>query len=306
MTEPDPGRLTVDRGRLARGAGAWLPRLLAATPALAWLTAFLVLPLAVVLLLAFASRGDYGELILRFTWDNCWRLIGYGDFGWSSDNLVILGRSLALALATSAIALLVAYPLAFLIAAREPRQRTVLLAVASVPFCISVVIRTYGWMLLFSNQLPLAKAAAWIHLIDAGAGLAPSGPAVWIGMVNVALPFALLPLYPCIERIDWSLVEAAQDCYASRWRVFRHGILPQTYTGLAAGFLLTVIPALGTLVVSDLLGGAKYMLVGNLIQQQFGPSHDWPFGAALCLGLILISLIGILLLRRFRAVELPA
>jgi spermidine/putrescine transport system permease protein len=304
MTEPHRPLQVVDRGQLSSRAG-WVPRGLALSAAgLLWLVLFLVLPILAVLALAFASRGDYGELIWRFTWDNCWRLLGYGDFGWSADMLVILARSTALAVATTLVALAVAYPLAFLIAARPPRQRALLLAVVSVPFCISVVIRTYGWMLLCSNQLPLARLAAWLQLIEPGSALSPSAPAVWIGMVNIALPFALLPLYPSVERIDWSLVEAAQDCYASRWLAFRHGILPQTYPGLAAGFLLTVIPALGTLVVSDLLGGAKYMLVGNLIQQQFGASHDWPFGAALCLGLILLSIAGIALMRRWRAVVL--
>jgi spermidine/putrescine transport system permease protein len=100
-----------------------------------------------------------------------------------------------------------------------------------------------------------------------------------------------------VERLDWSIVEAAQDLYASKWRIFFHAILPQTLPGLATAIILTFIPAMGAFVVPDLLGGAKYMLVGNLIQQQFGASRDWPFGAAVSFGLMVLTLVGLFLLR---------
>jgi spermidine/putrescine transport system permease protein len=104
---------------------------------------------------------------------------------------------------------------------------------------------------------------------------------VYIGMVNVFLPFLVLPLYTAVERLDWSLLEAAQDLYATKWQAFWNVILPQTLPGLVAGIILTVIPAFGMYVVPDLLGGAKTALVGNAIAQQFGQSRDWPFGAAI-------------------------
>jgi len=106
-----------------------------------------------------------------------------------------------------------------------------------------------------------------------------------------------LPLYTSIERLDWSLVEAARDLYASRPRVFLHAILPQTLPGLTVAVILTFIPAMGMFVVPDLLGGARTMLVGNVIQQQFGASRDWPFGATISLGLVVLTLIGLFLLR---------
>jgi spermidine/putrescine transport system permease protein len=122
-------------------------------------------------------------------------------------------------------------------------------------------------------------------------------------MISAMLPFAVLPLYTSVERIDWSVVEAARDLYGGAWRTFRHGVLSQTVPGLIAAVILTFIPCLGMFVVSDLLGGAKYMLVGNLIQQQFGAAADWPFGAMLGLGLVIASLLSLLVLLRWGSRE---
>jgi spermidine/putrescine transport system permease protein len=290
--------LAIERGELATRRRLLLRALLQVGGAIAWLMLFLVLPALLVAMLAFASRGDYGELVWNFSFGNVLRLCGFGPFGWSGDYLVILARSVWLAAVSSSIALLLAYPLALVIAAQTPRRRLFLLALVAIPGCTNLVIRTYGWMLLFSNQLPPAMLAQYLHLIDADAGLAPGPFAVYVGVINAILPFAILPLYPSVEHLDWSLVEAAQDCYASRWRTFRHAILPQLLPGLTAAFVLTFIPAIGMFVVPDMLGGAKYMLVGNLIQQQFGSSHDWPFGAMISLLLIVISCAGLAGLRR--------
>ena len=290
--------LAIERGELASRRKLLLRALALVAGGVCWLMLFLVLPALLVAVLAFATRGDYGELVWSFSFANAIRLCGFGPFGWSGDYLAILARSLWLAAASSAVALLLAYPLAMAIAAQAPRRRLFLLALVAIPGCTNLVIRTYGWLLLFSNQLPPAQLAHVLHLIDADAGLAPGPFAVHVGVINAILPFAILPLYPSVEHLDWSLVEAARDCYASRWRTFRHAILPQLMPGLTAAFVLTFIPAIGMFLVPDMLGGAKYMLVGNLIQQQFGASHDWPFGAMISLLLIVISFAGLAALRR--------
>ena len=301
---PDPGppglqtRSFINHGHLTTPINATWRAVLLSGGALSWLILFLVLPGLLVGVLAFASRGDYGQLVWSFTTDNFTRLAGWGIFGWSADYLIILARSLWQAALCTSLALLLAFPLAFVIAVQKPRWRYLLLALVTIPFCTNLVIRTYGWVLLFSNNLPPAQFAQWLGWIEPGAGIAPSAFAVIIGMVNAVLPFAILPLYPSVERLDWSLVEAARDNYAGKWRTFRHAIMPQVWPGLSAAFILTFIPAIGMFVVSDLLGGAKYMLVGNLIQQQFGASRDWPFGAAICLVLILLTLLGLLGLGR--------
>jgi spermidine/putrescine transport system permease protein len=299
MTKPQDKIIhIVTNGHLTTARKATWSAWLLGSGALLWLMIFLILPGLLVAAMSFATRGNYGVLVWSFTFDNFIRLAGWGIFGWTADYLFILWRSFYLAFGCTALCLLLALPLTFMIAAQKPYLRYFLLALVTIPFCTNLVIRTYGWLIIFSSKLPPSELAAWLGFIAPGAGLVPSSFAVTVGMVNALLPFAILPLYPSVERLDWSLVEAARDNYASRWRTFRHAILPQLLPGLSAACILTAIPALGMFVVSDLLGGAKYMLAGNLIQQQFGASRDWPFGAAICLMLIVLTLLGLWLIGR--------
>lgn len=275
-------------------------------PGLLWLGAFLMLPWLVLAALTLARRGPYGEVLWQPTAENFRRLLGFGLLAWSADYLLIVGRSAWTALVTTIVSLVLAYPLAFFIAARRRgRTRYALLGLVIIPLCTNLVIRAYGWMLILSHQLPPARLAGWLGLIPAGSSLYPGRLAVYLGMVSSFLPFAVLPVYVTVERLDWAIVEAARDLYASGRRVFVHAILPQTLPGLRVAVVLTFIPAMGVFVVPDLLGGARYMLVGNLIQQQFGPSRDWPFGAAVSLVLMGVTLAGLYLLRdRGREVEI--
>lgn len=284
------GQLTTRRRLRWRGLGflAW---------AVVWLTVFLSLPLLVLVAMAFAERGPYGEVIWQLGFHNFKRLMGFGVLGWSADYLLILGRSVWVAFITTVLAVVLSYPLAFFIAGRPKRSRYLWLTLVIIPFCTNLVIRTYAWMLILAKGMPPARLAQWLGIIPEDTALYPSPFAVYLGMVSSFLPFAVLPLYTSVERLDWAIVEAAQDLYASRWRVFWHAILPQTLPGLLVATILTFIPAMGAFVVPDLLGGAKYMLVGNLIQQQFGASRDWPFGAAVSLGLMVLTLAGLFILR---------
>ena len=160
--------------------------------------------------------------------------------------------------------------------------------------------RPYGraWFLALAPNMPLSLLLQNVGAIDPGEPLYPSTFAVYLGMVSMFLPFVALPLYTAVEKMDWALVEAAHDLYASRWRVFRHAILPQTMPGLSVGITLTLVPAMGMFVVPDMLGGSRYMLIGNLIQQQFGTSRNWPLGAALSLVLMLLTLSALMASRR--------
>lgn len=279
-------------GRLRRRGAALL------LGGVAWLLAFLLIPSLVLVVVAFAQRGAFGQIQWEFSVENFRRVAGYTSFGWSPDFLTILGRSLWVALVTTVACVLLAYPLAFFIAGRPPRTRYLLLGLVIIPFCTNMVVRTYAWMLLLGASSPLTAAARALGLIAPQAALYPSAFAVYVGMITMFLPFTVLPLYTSVERLDWTIVEAARDLYASRWRVFTQAILPQTLPGLSAALILTFIPAIGVFVVPDLLGGAKVMLVGNLIQQQFGPSQNIPLGAALSLGLMVLTLAGLFALRR--------
>ncbi len=269
------------------------------TPGLMWLLIFLAIPTSGLVLLSLAQRGDFGDIHWVWNLENYKRLLGYGLFGWTPDHLKILGRSLMVGLVTTVICVVLAYPLTFYIATRPMKTRTWLLLLLMVPFWTNVVVRTYAWMLILSPQLPPAKIAAFFGFIGQGAPLFPGAFATYLGLVSTFLPFMALPLYSSVERLNWELLEAARDLYASRWQVFTQAILPQTRPGLTVGVIVTFIPAMAMFVVTDLLGGAKYMLIGNLIQNQFGVSRDWPFGAALCLALMTLTMVGLMLYRRW-------
>lgn len=256
------------------------------------------MPGLILALVAFCQRGPDGQVEWTPTAGAFWRLAGYGILGWSSNYLWIGLRSVLLATITTAGALALAYPLAFFVAKRSRRWRALWLGLLVVPLCTNVVVRTYAWELLLSPGLPPARLAAWLGLIEPGRALYPSLGAVVLGMISNALPFAVLPLYTNVERLDRALIEAARDLYASSWRVFRHAVLPQTYPGLSVAAVLTFVPAVGMFVITDRLGGGRQMVLGNLIQQQFGPSRDYPFGAAVSLVLITLTLLGLALQRR--------
>jgi len=285
------GELTTRRALRRRG-------LFYVSPGLFWILIFLTVPALALIALSFATRGGYGEIVWTFTFENFTRLAGYGMFGWSPDYLYILGRSLWVAFMTTAICTGLAFPLSFYIAQKPKRTRYVWLTLVIIPFWTNLVIRTYAWQLVLSPDLPIAKLAAALHIIPAGNPLYPSEFAVYLGMISAYLPFVVLPLYSSVEKLDWSLVEAAHDLYSNKRRVFMQAILPQTLPGLSVGAILTFVPAMGMFLIPDFLGGAKYMLVGNLIQQQFGKSRDWPFGAAVSLALMLLTLIGLFVFRR--------
>ncbi len=285
------GELTTQRRLLTRGLQFLGVGML-------WILLFLVLPGLVLVVVSFVTRGSYGQLEWTFTIENYKRLLGFSVFGWTPDYIVILWRSVWVAFVTSVIAVVLSYPLCFFICSRPERTRYLWLMLVIIPFWTNMVIRTYAWFLILAPEFPLARLAHFLGFIPANTPLYPNAFAVYIGMVTIFLPFVAMPLYASVERLDWSLVEAAQDLYASKVRVFFQAILPQTIPGLSVGIILTFVPAMGMFVVPDLLGGAKYMLVGNLIEQQFGASRDWPFGAAVSMGLMLLTMVSLYLYRK--------
>ncbi len=267
-------------------------------PAAAWLGIFLVLPLAAILVISFMTRGDYGGVELPFTFNNYKRLAGFGELGFDALYPVVLGRSLALGLTTAGICLLCALPLVFFIARLPLKFKLVALTLVVIPFWTNLLIRTYAWQILFAPESWLTHAANFFGLGVAGEPLYPGTFAVLVGMVCDFLPFMVLPLYASVEKIDWSLAEAAADLGADKLRVFRHALLPQIWPGLGAGVILVFLPATGQFVIPDLLGGAKTALLGNVIQQQFASSRDWPFGSAIATVALLLVLVSMALFQR--------
>lgn len=291
-TEVFEGKLTT-RSRMRKFG------LLLTGPGMLWLLVFLLLPTIFLLVMAFAERGSYGTINWTFSFDNVKKLLGFSSFGWAADNLVILWRSFKIAVVTTLLCLAIGLPMAFWIGAHSKKVSTLLLALVMVPSCTNLVIRTYAWMILLGTQMPPTWLARTLGFIGEAESLYPGTFAVYIGMVSCMLPFAVLPLYTSVERLDWGIVEASRDLYAGPIRTFYHGILSQMMPGIVASVVLTLVPTLGMYVVSDLLGGAKFILIGNLIQQQFfGTALDWPFGAMLGIVLIISSVLSLVVFQK--------
>ena len=264
--------------------------LLLGVPALLWMGVLFLIPIGFIVGISFLSSGTYGELERPLTLGSYQRFLGFGSFGWEPLYPLIVVRSLGLAAMTMLLCALLGLPLAFFISGLRAPWKTFALTLVVIPLWTNLLIRTYAWQLLLAPESLLAQAAVLLGLTSAGEALYPGAFAVYVGLVCDYLPFLVLPLYASVEKIDWTLAEAARDLGASGWKVFRHAVLPQILPGLAAGVVLVFVPATGQFVIPDLLGGSKTVLLGNVIQQQFGASRDWPFGSALATVSMLVVL----------------
>jgi spermidine/putrescine transport system permease protein len=246
-------------------------------PGALWLFFFFVLPLLIVMLYSFATPGPTGNVIWQFNFDSYITLIGK-DLYFNAYY-----RSLWVGLQTTVICLLVGYPLALYMTLAEPKQRNLLLFLVLIPFWTNFLVRTYAWMIILSNNGLINDLLQMLGF--AKQLLYPSAGAVLVGLIYGNLPFMVLPLYASLARFDFTLMEAGADLGAGRWRSFWRIMFPLTVPGVVAGSVLVFIPTVGQFVVSDLLGGSKVDLLGNLLQRLFTRSNppNWPLGSALAL-----------------------
>jgi len=228
-------------------------------------------------------RGSYGNIVYRFSIGNYTRL---------ADTLYlrILAYSLGVGLATTIFTILIGYPLAYYIARAPTRQRSMLLFLILVPFWTNFIIRIYAWIMILRTEGFLNTLLLNLGLVNVPLDILYTPTAVLIGMAYEFLPFMVLPLYTSLEKIENAQLEAAADLGARPWRAFLRVTLPLSVPGMIAGSILVFIPAMGMFVVPDLMGGAKTVLVGNLIRNQFLVSRDWPFGAAASMLLMILTL----------------
>lgn len=268
-------------------------------PGMAVLAVFLVAPLAIMLLVSFLQPGEYGgvkwgqyslEAYVNFLYER--------DFDdslvFNTDYLGIFQRSFWLAVATTAGCLLIGFPTALYLALQSERKRNLLLFLVTVPFWTNLLVRVYAWMLLLRNGGLVDGALGVFGVPEGSLGLLYSNAAVMIGLLYSFLPFMVLPIYTSLEKLDWRLVEAAFDLGANRWQALKRVILPLALPGMLAGATLVFIPALGNYIIPELLGGGKALMIGNLIQLQFGSGHNWPLGAALAFSLFSLVLLALL------------
>ena len=256
---------------------------------------FFPIPLALTLVLSFRQRGAYGGVRPI---EDLGAYIASGAFlanyarSLEGIYLGIGWRSLWMALLTTALTLAIGYPVAYVLALRAPRRwKSLLLGFVVVPFWTSFLIRTYAWMFLLRTEGLVNRLLLGAGLVDRPLEILYTELAVLIGLVYGELPFMILPLYASLEKLDRTLLEAAADLGAGRASAFRRVTVPLTAPGIAAGTVLVFIPSLGQFVVSDLLGGARSMLLGNLIQNQFAVARNHPFGAALAFELMAAVLL---------------
>jgi spermidine/putrescine transport system permease protein len=257
-----------------------------ASPTYAYLLFFFVVPLITVFVFSFASRTRIGRPALE----------GWNLDSWAKlfDPLVlgITWRSFALAALNTVLCLLIGYPFAYWIATRKRAvTRNLLLVLVLIPFWSNFLVRTYAWRTLLDTDGLVTRIGQATGLWGA---MLFTVPAVFIGLLYGYLPFMVLPLYAAIERLDWRLVEAARDLYASGTAAFRKVTLPLSRPGIIAGSILVFIPSLGAYVTPRVLGGGRNMMLGNLIDLQFGQGRNWPLGAALSITLMAIVMVALL------------
>jgi spermidine/putrescine transport system permease protein len=258
-------------------------------PARVWTALFLAAPLAIVCAYSFLTRGDYGGVEQPATLENYTRLA-------DPLYLAILWRSLVIATLATSLCAVLGFPLALFVA-RAGRRKYLLLQLVLLPFWTSFLIRTYAWLFILRDT-GLINTVLHAHL-----PLLYNDGAVLLGLVYNYLPFFVLPLYATLEKLDPALLEAAADLGARPFSVLRRVIIPLSAPGIAAGAVLVFIPSLGTFVISDLLGGGKTVMLGNLVQNQFTTARDWPFGSAASLLLMLVSALILAALMRSRAAK---
>ena len=247
---------------------------------------FTVVPIIIVVYYAFTAEVD-GQTV--FTLDNIRKVF-------TSDNdfmyLRVFGRSVALAVECTAICLLIGYPMAYAMSKCSDRGRNVLMMLLMIPMWINFLLRTYAWMTLLEDHGVINSLLEMVHLPTME--LMYNETAVLLGMVYNFLPFMVLPIYTSVLKVDNRLVEAARDLGAGRARVFRKIVFPLSMPGVVSGITMTLLPALTTFVVSRLLGGGDFMLIGNLIEQQFMTSANWNFGSALSFVLMIFIVVSML------------
>jgi spermidine/putrescine transport system permease protein len=254
------------------------------SPVLFWMVCFVALPLVLVVLVSFLQRGLYGGIEYCFNLENYSRMFDPLYFK-------IFGSSFMISFLTTLICLVLGYPFAYFIAKSPAKFRSFLLMLVIIPFWSNSLIRTYAWIMLLRTEGIINNLLLYIGLIKEPLQLLYNETAVLIGLVYTLFPFMVLPLYSSIEKLNPSLLEAASDLGAPAWKSFLWITLPLTMPGVIAGSVLVFIPTLGYFFIPDLLGGSKTMLICNLIKNQFLTARDWPFGAALSIFLIILTLV---------------
>jgi spermidine/putrescine transport system permease protein len=275
-----------------RGAAGAVRSAALVLPGTAWLAVFFLLPLAIIFVVSLGARDPLDRVVLdRPSFDNYLR-------AFDPRFLPTFANSIRYAALTTILSLAIGYPIAYWISRYGGRRKALLLVLVMLPFWTSYLIRTYAWMIVLRDEGVANSLLQAVGLTDRPIILLNTDFSVVLGMTYGFLPFAILPLYVSIDRLDPALVAAARDLYASGRAAFRHVTLPLTMPGIVAAGLLTFIPAIGDFVTPDLLGGSGTTTIAKVVQELFLEGRDWPYGAALGFVLMVVTLAGTLVALR--------
>lgn len=255
-----------------------------AIPILVWIGLLVGIPLIFVFILSFLSRDNLGNIVFEFTLDNYRRIF-------DPIYLRVFFNSFLLAILTALITLLIGYPVAYFTANLEAKRRSLAIGLIILPFWISSLLRTYGWIILLGNTGLINNILIGLNIIKKPLNMMYKFSTTLIGTAYMLIPFMIIAIYNSVDKLDRSLLEASYDLGAGKWRTFFNITLPLTVPGIAGGFTLVFIPALGLFFISDLLGGGRTVFLGNLINTQITKGRNKPLAAAFSVGMILLVLI---------------
>jgi len=272
---------------------------LLATPALVVLFFAASGPLLIVLLYSFLAPDPYGGVEWEFSTQGWFKVFFQVDIfddtvSLADAHLSILWRSVQLSFLTTLLTFVFGFPTAYFIATRPVKYRELWLFLITIPFWTNLLIRTFAIMEVIRAEGLINQALIALDIIEEPIQMLYTDFAILIGMAYVYLPLMVLPLYASMEKLDFRLVEAAYDLYATRFQALRRVIVPLVKPGIIAGSILVFIPSLGAYVTPRVLGGGKKMMLGNLIELQFGQGRNWPLGAALSITLLIIVMVALI------------
>ena len=265
---------------------------------------FFLGPMAILFIYSFLEPGIYGGVVWNFYHENYGRILGWADSEFEEFDIIytiIFLRSVKLALITVFFSLLICYPAALWISNLNPRLRNFFIFLITLPFFASLIVRLFAWMIILKPSGVLNQILMSLNIITEPILMLFTEGAVIVGMVYVLIPFMFLPLYASIEKIDPKIIEASKDLGANKFITFYKVTLPLSLPGIIGGSILVFIPSLGNFIVPDLLGGAKVMMIGNLIEQSFLMGRNWPFGSAI--SMMLMTTVVIFLLFYVRSIS---
>ncbi|MEA5017864.1 MAG: ABC transporter permease [Erysipelotrichaceae bacterium] len=257
-------------------------------PYMVWMGAFIVIPMLLILFYAFTIRGN-NVITVQFTFDNFLKFF-------DSVYIKVLIKSLQVAFITTIISIIVGYPIAYSIASAKPKMQTLLMLLITIPMWINTLVKTYAWISVLSDN-------GIINSFLVKIGLAPvtlmyTDFAVILGMVYNFLPFMILEIYTALAKLDRALIDASSDLGANKLQTFQRVVFPLSLSGVISGITLVFLPSVSTFVIPKLLGGGQYMLIGNLIENQFITVGEWNFGSAISLIMASIILISMYFTRK--------